>query len=54
MDLGKLKQKSNNILTGFVFICIFLIIFFLYIAVKAEEKAQTLNSVSGKYADYLK
>ena len=53
MELGRFKQKSNKFLTGFVFSCIFIITFLLYISVKAEEKAQVLSSVGGEYADIL-
>ncbi len=53
MELGRLKQKSSLPLTAFVFSCIFVITFLLYVSVRAEEKAQVLSSVSGEYGSYL-
>ena len=46
MKIGDLKQRANWFLVGFVFGCIFIIILLLFITVKAEAKAENLNSVA--------
>lgn len=53
MKVGSFKQKANVYLVGFVFSCILVVIFLLYIKVKAEEKAQDLSYNSGNFDSYL-
>ncbi len=45
MIVGSLQEKANWFLVGFVFGCVFIIILLLYLSVKAEQKADTLNSI---------
>lgn len=53
MQVGTFKQKANVYLVGFVFTCILVIIFLLYVKVKAEEKAQDLSYNHGNFDAYL-
>ena len=53
IEFGRLKQRANWFLTGFVFGCIFMIVLLLYVAVRAEEKAQELSYATGDYSYYL-
>ncbi len=53
MELGRLKQKSSWFLTGFVMGCVVTIVLILYIAVKAEEKAQEYSYRTGDFSQYL-
>lgn len=46
MKLGSLKQRANWFMVGFVFGCVFIITLLLHVMVKAQEKADYLNSVS--------
>lgn len=54
MELGRLKQKASWFTVGFVFGCIFIIILLLWISVRAEQKAQSLISISEEYDYYMK
>ncbi|TSC70935.1 MAG: hypothetical protein CEO12_60 [Parcubacteria group bacterium Gr01-1014_46] len=49
MRVGSLQERANWFLVGFVFGCIFIIILLLYAMVKAEQKADYLDSVSLYY-----
>lgn len=52
MKVGSFKEKANPYLVGFVFCCIFVVIFLLNVKVKAQEKAEQL-SYSGDWSGYL-
>lgn len=52
MKVGSLNQKASWSMVAFVFGCIFIIIFLLYIKVRAESKAEVLL-YDGKLYTYL-
>ena len=51
MQVGNLKQKADWFLVGFVFGCIFIIVLLLHVSVKAQQKADYMDSVS-IYSEY--
>lgn len=46
MKIGSFRQKANWFTVGFVFGCTFIITLLLFVMVKAQEKADYLDSVS--------
>lgn len=46
MQIGNFKQRASWFMVGFVFGCISIIILLLFVMVRAQEKADYLDSIS--------
>ena len=53
MNIGYLQQRANTPLVGFVFGCIFIIIFMLFVMVKVETGQSNIAIILGfgEYAE---